>query len=292
MALSDKELQRRLAGQQWTAHNIRLSRDVTTLPGRPDFMDTDLRLHAILRSLSFIYGDNLAGLRVADLGCLEGGFTLALAQQGMSVTGIEARQQNLEKMMLLKEHFALSNVEFFHDDVKNFGREKYGSFDVVLALGILYHLEQPVAWLRQITEATGAVLIIDSHFAPADDTAVELLDPALKHLGQLQRFEDSGVTYEGRTFFEYGPDVDREGQLWASYSNGSSFWLTKESLLRAVMRSGFNLVLEQHDYSAESFDFHSVKRARGMYLAIKPGVATKNDVYQRHVVASETGVNV
>jgi SAM-dependent methyltransferase len=291
MALSDEEVKRRLAIQRWTAHNIRLSREVTTMPGNPDFIDTDLRLHAILRSLSFIYGDNLGGVRVADLGCLEGGFTLALAQRGMNVTGIEARQQNLEKAQLLKEQFDLSNVEFIRDDVKNFTREKYGSFDVILALGILYHLDQPVAWLRQLAEATRSVLIIDSHFAPADDTALELLDPALKHLGQMEIFEESGLTYEGRAFFEYGPEVDREGQLWASYSNGSSFWLTKESLLRAVMESGFPLVVEQHDYSADSFNYHSVTRARGMYLALKSGVVAK-DLVQRQVAANETSAKV
>src|SRR5438128_8813651 len=105
MSLSNEELRRRLAVQEWTAHNIRLNSDISTMPGKPDFMETDLRLKAILRALSFFYRGQLAGLRVADLGALEGGFGLAMAQQGMEVIGVEARQMNLAKMMLLKDHF-------------------------------------------------------------------------------------------------------------------------------------------------------------------------------------------
>ena len=71
MSLSNEELRQRLAKQEWTGHNIRLNADISTMPGTPDFMETDLRLKAILRALGFFYRGQLAGLRVADLGCLE-----------------------------------------------------------------------------------------------------------------------------------------------------------------------------------------------------------------------------
>jgi SAM-dependent methyltransferase len=269
MPLPDEVLRHRLAEQQWTAHNIRLTPDVRTRPGEPDFMETDLRLQAILRSLSLLYRNRLAGLRVADLGCLEGGFSLALAQRGMDVLGIEARRKNLEKALLLKEHFGLTNLELLRDDVKNFTRERHSTFDVVLALGILYHLDEPVAWLRQVAETTRGVLIIDSHYAPADEAALARIDPRLRQLGALRALEDRGSLYEGRWYFEYGEEADAESQLWASYSNRSSFWLTKESLLRALLRAGFDLVLEEHDYSADFYEHFTEVFPRGMFLAIK-----------------------
>lgn len=269
MPLPDEVLRQRLAEQQWTAHNIRLSPEVQTRPGEPDFMETDLRLKAILRVLSLLYRNRLAGLRVADLGCLEGGFSLALAQRGMDVLGIEARRKNLEKALLLKDHFGLTNLELLRDDVKNFARARQGVFDVTLALGILYHLDEPVAWLRQLSEATRGVLVVDSHYAPADEAALARIDPRLRQLGPLRQIEDQGSRYEGRWFFEYGEDADAESQLWASYSNRSSFWLTKESLLRALLRAGFDLVLEEHDYSADFYERFTVTFPRGMFLAIK-----------------------
>ncbi|HKC66196.1 MAG TPA: methyltransferase domain-containing protein [Pyrinomonadaceae bacterium] len=268
MTLSDHDLRRRLAGQQWTSHNIRLSDAITTMPGQPDFLETDLRLKAILRAVSFLYRDSVSDLRVADLGCLEGGFALALAERGMRVTGIEARRKNFEKVKLLKEHFGFENLNFELDDVKNFNRERYGIFDVTLALGILYHLDSPVAWLRQISRATRGLLIIESHYAPSDEASLALIDERLK-LGPLKIIKDGEDVYEGRWFFEYDSAANREDQLWASYSNHQSFWLTKESLLKATVRAGFDLVLEQHDYSVDSYKFLTTTFSRAMFLAIK-----------------------
>lgn len=266
---SDKRLRRELAAQQWTAHNIALAEGVTTMPGQPDFMETDLRLHAIVRTLSLLYRGRLAGLRAADLGCLEGGFALALAQRGMDVVGIEARKQNLEKAQFLADQFKLSNLRFELGDVKNFTRENFGDFDVVLALGILYHLDEPTAWLRQIAQATRGVLIIDSHFAPVDDASLALIDQSLAYLGALERIADQGRTYEGRWFYEYGDDAEAEDQVWASYSNRKSFWLTKESLLLALSRAGFDLIFEQHDYSADFYKLFTVEKPRVMLVAVK-----------------------
>lgn len=268
MTLSDEDLRRRLADQQWTSHNIRLSEEIATMPGQPDFMETDLRLKAVLRAITFLYRGNISALRIADLGCLEGGFALALAQRGMNVTGVEARWKNFEKVKLLKEHFGLRNLSFQLDDVKNFTSELFGTFDVTLALGILYHLDKPGAWLRQVSAATRGLLIVDSHYAPADGASLALIDPRLG-LGPLEKMKDGKEVYEGRWFFEYDDKSNREDQLWASYSNRSSFWLTKESLLRALMRAGFDLVLEQHDYSADFYEHLSVTFPRTMVLAIK-----------------------
>ena len=81
MALSTEELKQRLAKQQWTGHNIRLNSEVTTWPNHYDFA-LDGRLKAIERMLRLTFGEKPNRLRIADLGSLEGGFAVALAQQG------------------------------------------------------------------------------------------------------------------------------------------------------------------------------------------------------------------
>jgi hypothetical protein len=234
-----------------------------------------LRLKAIFRALSLVYRNQLAGLRLADLGSLEGGFALAMAERGMEVTAIEARRKNLDKCLLLQEHFGLANLRFLHDDVKNLTSQKFDTFDVVLALGILYHLDNPLLWLRRAAATVRGVMVIDSHYAPADDALLSQIDPRLA-LGPLKHMMDGEEVYEGRWFFEYDDRANREDQLWASYSNGSSFWLTKESLLKALVRSGFDLVLEQHDYSAEIYKHLSITFPRVMLLAIKSDGLTRS----------------
>jgi len=269
MPFSTEELRTKIASQQWTAHNVRLNAECTTITGKPDFMATDLRLHAILRVLDMLFGPRLNGVRVADLGCLEGGFSLALAERGADVLGIEARRRNMEKAVLLQQHFGLPNLRFQLGDVKNFSSNGAGQFDVVLALGILYHLDQPALWLQRVAAATSRVLILDTHFAPADDAAMSLLDPRLSALGPLESQEAGGLVAEGRWFREFAEHADRESELWASYSNSRSFWLTKKSLLRSTRDAGFGLVLEQHDYSSDSYEFFNVTYPRCMLIAIK-----------------------
>ena len=249
MAIPPEELKARLAGQKWTAYNIRLTPEITTLPGTPDFMETHLHWLAIRRLLGALYGGRLEGLRVADLGCLEGGFSLALAQMGAEVVGVEARTANFEKCRLLQDHFRLPNLRFVQADVKEFDRPRFGSFDIVLALGILYHLEDPVGWLRQVAGATTAVLYVDTHFAPVDDSALECLEPGLRSLGRLETHVQGGLEYSGRWFHEYDTDSERDEMLWASYSNPDSFWLTKKSLIELLMRCGFDSVLEHHEHA-------------------------------------------
>ena len=271
MALSDEQLKVRLANQEWTSHNIKLSPQITTMPGKPDFMETDTRLRSILRTLSLLYRESFTGLRVADLGCLEGGFALAMAQRGMDVVGIEARQTNFAKLSLIKDHFELPNLEFRRDDVKNFTRENYGSFDIVLALGILYHLDEPIKWMRQLAAATQGLLIVDSHFAPPLDAGLPLLDKRLP-LGPLQKLKDGATTYEGRWFADCSDALDREAQVWSSYSNNRSFWLTKDSLCCGLMQAGFGAVFEQFDAwgDLEVYKHFSTVFVRGMFLALKP----------------------
>jgi hypothetical protein len=268
MPLTNEELTKRLSGQEWTAHNIRLTGELTTWPGHYDFF-IDGRLKAIERMFRLVFGEDLNGLRIADLGSLEGGFALAFALRGAQVVGVEARKTNFEKLAVLRDHFELPKLNFVQADVKDFSAERFGQFDATLALGILYHLDAPAAWLRQVSAATKRVIVVDTHFAPADEAALQRIDPRIAALGPIEAMKTGGIPYHGRWFTEYGANEAAEGMVWASYSNWRSFWLTKESLLRAIRDAGFDLVLEQHDYSVGSHDRMSVEFPRTMIVGIK-----------------------
>jgi hypothetical protein len=270
MPLSTDVLRERISRQQWTSHNIRLNDEVTTCPDVGCPFEGDLRMRSIERIVDFVFGGDWSHLRIADLGSLEGGFALACARKGATVLGVEVRQANFEKLLLLKEHFELPNLTFEKADVKDFTRERFGEFDVVLALGILYHLDEPAKWLKQIAACTRTALVIDTHFAPADKAALARIDPRISALSRMEEVRYGNGIYRGR-WFEESPNLkNREGNLWASYSNSRSFWLTKESLLRAVRDAGFHLVLEQHDHSADRYDQLNYVSPRTMLVGLKP----------------------
>jgi hypothetical protein len=193
-----------------------------------------------------------------------------MARRGARVTAVEARPANVAKIEVLRDHFELTDLEIQQADVKDVVADAApGAFDIVLALGILYHLDEPVPWLQRLGEVASRVLVLDTHVAPADEAGMEQLRPDLRHLSGLHLQLVHGATYEGRWFNEFPStitDASREAQLWASWSNDRSFWLTEEALLQALRSAGFDLLYEQHDLTAGRYRTFKTEFPRVMYV--------------------------
>lgn len=278
---SEAILAKRVAALPWTAHNIRLTERVWTLPGQPEFIKSDGRLAVVKQLCEGIFGGGLSGLRVADLGCLEGGYSLAFALEGATVLGIEGRSINFQKCKLIDEHFALPNLRFVQDDVKNFTPANYGQFDVVLVCGLLYHLDDPVEWLHRIAPCVNTLLFLDTHLAPESEAALAALEP--NHpLSELTKRDFGGWSYEGRWLQEYSegtPNDAIEQSYWASISNFQSFWLTRPSLFRCLYRCGFTIIGERSDFmSTDEWVTFLRQKSRSCFFAIKPAVDSATGV--------------
>jgi SAM-dependent methyltransferase len=237
---------------------------------------TDPRLFALFRALDVLFRGDLRGLHIADLACLEGGFSAALAQRGAQVLGIEARADSLARANALKQRLGLVNLDFVQGDVKDFTVERFGHFDAVMAFGILYHLDRPVEWLAQIAAAARGALLVDTHYAPESDAEVanlEVVGPGGVRvpltLGPLQQVSSDGRVYAGRSFFEYAEGQDPEPLSWSAYSNPTSLWLTRESLLLALLHSGCDVLFEQHDYTVERHRYFHGTYFRALFVAVK-----------------------
>ena len=220
----------------FTAHRIEIRPGVwTAAEGRERDPFQSLRL----RVLTDAAGGTLKGERVLDVGCLEGGYSVALAELGSrEVIGIDARPQHIARCELLKRELRLDNVHFYREDVKNISRERFGCFDVVFAAGILYHLDDPFQFVATLSEITREFALIDTHIT-WDDLATHGCSPEL----QTRRFR--GRTFAGRTFSEYpdGSDAEFVKDLpWSAYSNATSFWLTERSLVELLWTMGFEHV--------------------------------------------------
>lgn len=221
---------------EFTAHNILLEDGTQTMPSAGYFISQHPVFLAAKRTLHLAFPNGLKGVRLVDLGCLEGGYSVEFAKLGMDVLGIEVRESNFRNCMFAKSCLSLNNLNFVCDDACNL--EKYGSFDAVLCLGLLYHLYKPVSFLGMLGNACQKVAIINSHFAPEEQSNTFSLSDFLEH--------DSA---QGRWYVEFPPGYaeDRQKSKWSSWSNDQSFWLRKGSLLQAMRDAGFPLVFEQYD---------------------------------------------
>lgn len=192
-----------------------------------------MRVQRVLQIVADNTSKPFSELRILDLACYEGEFALEFARRGASVVGIEGRSINIEKAIAAKETLNLSNVAFFQDDVRNLSREKYGAFDVVLCLGMLYHLDTPdvFEFLEKMVDVCEGITVIDTHFS-----AFPILSRTY-----------NGKTYWGRIFVEHTPESSTEQRLkdtWQSLDNLESFWLTRASLFNALSEVGFTSAYE------------------------------------------------
>jgi len=114
-----------------------------------------------------------AELTCLDLACHEGYFALKLALRGCrQVIGVDIRREHLDRAAEMKHIHALRNLEFVQGDVEILDAG-LGRFHVVLVFGLLYHVRDLLATLRNARAMTKGVCIIETQLAPELEGSVE-----------------------------------------------------------------------------------------------------------------------
>jgi 2-polyprenyl-3-methyl-5-hydroxy-6-metoxy-1,4-benzoquinol methylase len=124
-----------------------------------------------------LFGGSLAGKRVLDLGCNAGFWSLCAIESGCDyVLGIEGRQMHVDQANFV---FEVEGVErdrydFVLGDIFETDLREFGTFDVVLCLGLMYHISKHVELMEKISEVNDDVLVIDSTLSKARGSFLEL----------------------------------------------------------------------------------------------------------------------
>lgn len=153
----DADLRRRIAGIRWF-HSIELAPGVVT----PGLDDTRSRLD-ILRLPA-----DLSGRTVLDVGAWDGFFAFEAERRGAErVVAADSFAWNGENWST-KAGFELaraalgSRVEAVEVDVLDLDPQRLGRFDVVLFLGVLYHMRHPLLALEKVAAVTGDQLVVET----------------------------------------------------------------------------------------------------------------------------------
>lgn len=124
-----------------------------------------------------LYGGSLAGKRVLDLACNAGFWSLCAIDAGCDyVLGIEGRQMHVDQANFV---FDVKEVEkdkydFVVGDIFKMDLRQFGTFDIVLCLGLMYHVSKHVELLEKISEVNDDVLIIDTALPRVPGSFLEL----------------------------------------------------------------------------------------------------------------------
>jgi tRNA (mo5U34)-methyltransferase len=131
---------------------------------------------AVLRNLEALgLPDDCSGLRVLDIGCRDGFFSFAMEARGADVTGVDYAPSSVTGFEVAATILD-SKVEYVVENVYDLDPEKYDRFDVVLFLGVLYHLRNPLLALDRIRQMLnpGGLLFVECQLST--DERVNSLD--------------------------------------------------------------------------------------------------------------------
>lgn len=103
------------------------------------------------------------GMRALDVGCRDGFFAFELERRGATVVGVDAMAPGNTGFAIAAELLG-SAVEYRVDNVYNLSQARYGRFDLVLFLGVVYHLRHPLLALERLREVCSeqALLVCES----------------------------------------------------------------------------------------------------------------------------------
>jgi len=125
------------------------------------------RLSMVKAALGAEYGDSIADRSVIDIACHQGWFSVQLAQMGArDVLAVDARDEHVADATLIRDALGLSNMRVAQSDVHALSPATQGTFDVVLMLGLIYHLENPVGALRVARALTRRICLVETQIVP------------------------------------------------------------------------------------------------------------------------------
>lgn len=183
-------------------------------------------LEAPVREVLSAAGPNA---RVIDLACNEGWFSHQLLEWGASyVLGVDIRPRVIRRAELLRAHFDIpqDRLELRCADVFDLNVSELGTFDVVLCLGLVYHLENPVGAMRIARALTGGICVIESQLTRQNE-------PIMLGNGQSDIYEESPASYGARV------ETDWESNMLASAGGVVSLTPNRAALLQAAGAAGF-----------------------------------------------------
>ncbi len=171
-------------------------------------------------------------LRTAwDIGCGIGNFSLLLKELGFETRAIDGRAENVEEARR-----RVPGLDVHVADAEDPVLSGMGSADLVLCVGLLYHLENPFRTIRNLGQLTGKMLVVES-MCTEDELPLLLLA---------------------------GENTTEELGL-----SGSAFFASESCLVKVLYRAGF-LYVYRFTRFPDHEDFRSTpekKRSRTILVA-------------------------
>lgn len=189
---------------------------------------------------SFGIGRDLSGIRALDLGCADGAYAFELARRGAYVTAVDIFSADAQNVEFLSRVLGLP-VAYERKTIYQLDGEP---FDLVVALGVLYHLEHPLLGLQCLNRVARKTLLLESHI-------------------------ETSWRARGGRFAQFFPDRELN-------NDPSNWWApTQECLFALVGSAGFEI--REHRRHVPGRMILRAEKVKDVHPAFTP-----EDVFRRH----------
>jgi tRNA (mo5U34)-methyltransferase len=214
------------------------------------YHDTNIQaIHDTRWQMLQTYLDNKLGtdrgdLTALDLASHQGWFAYNMARTGFSsVLGIDARQSHVNDSKLIADIYDMDQLSFRQGDIHEQNQDQSGQFDVVLMLGLLYHLENQVGALRVCRQLCRKHCIIETQIVPGmsgyvDYGSYQYVRPLKGSFGIIDEMDDT-----------HGPEASVTG-ICLVPSLDALMWLLKKVGFSSAQ------VLEPPENAYEQLRYH------------------------------------
>lgn len=206
-------------------HNLHLGNGVQTAPTHPlgDFPKWKWR------EIEGSIPKDLRGKRVLDIGCNSGFYSFEMARRGASVLAIDHDERYLRQARWAASKLDLSErIDFAPIDVYGLGKTR-DTFDIVLFLGVFYHLRYPLLALDLLRGKVKELFVFQTLTMPDGNCAL-------------------GGIPENFTFHERERMLKQEWPKMAFIEklfegDPTNWWAANRCCIEAMLRSsGFSIV--------------------------------------------------
>jgi len=169
---------------------------------------------------------DLKGWRALDIGCNAGFYSFELARRGARVVGIDVDPHYLRQARWASKQFGLQDaVEFRQMQVYELAHVK-DRFDLVIFMGVFYHLRYPLLALDIVAEKVNRTMIFQSLTMPGMDVYSDTEDHDIDDRDAL-----NAPGWPRMSFIEHRFAGDP-----------TNWWIPNHACIEAVLRSaGFNV---------------------------------------------------
>src|SRR5438477_3611839 len=174
------------------------------------------------------HAGRLDGMTVLELGPLEGAHTWRLEQLGAArILVMESNVEAYLKCLVMKEALGLKRSEFLLGDFAQYLQSCTQRFDMVFASGVLYHMDDPVALIRDIARVTDRCFVW-THYLDENRHQHRVATP---------------ITRDGlQVTYHRAPYLDRARPVFWGGNKPSASWMKRDDILSAFRHYGLEQI--------------------------------------------------